>query len=404
MRLLSLGNDDMGLPQVELWSQDRQQLFWLSATLLVLDTWSQGELLHLLPQRELRSSTRAPIGKHNAVAYMHVDDGVFFGAKAMSPSSETLMHNSADALQEIGFVVTDRQPPKAQQKLLGFELLQKTATMQLTGSRLSLLTDTLLWLASHHEIDTVLLRTTIGIWVWAVSLCREQLCVASAVFRLIQDYLPKIVPLWPSVRRELRVMASLTPALIFTLYRKTPEIVFATDAEGCNSDDFGGFGVVGKFVDSDIIKAIVFAGDRPGMTVAKMDGSINHMFRVDKEVSARIPITRLPRTLLDPNKYWKVISRGRWENNDHITLGDGRGANVLVQRLGAIPNAHGGRFVSLNDILPWTGCTAKGRSPAFRISSLLRKRAAIVIAADLQVLHPWVDTLHMPADEASRRH
>ena len=181
--------------------------------------------------------------------------------------------------------------------MLGFELVQKKASFQLSGQRLALLADALLWLANHHEVDTVLLRTTVGIWIWAVSLCREQLCVASSVFKLIQDYWPRRAPLWPSVKREIIVMASLTPALVFRLHRDTPEIIFATDAEGSNSDDYGGFGVVGKFVDQDTVRASVLAGDRPGMTVAKMDGSVNHMFRADKEVSARIPITRIPRNL-----------------------------------------------------------------------------------------------------------
>ena len=162
--------------------------------------------------------------------------------------------------------------------------------------------------------------------------------------------------------------------------------------------------MVGTTIEEDIMKKVLAAGTRPSITVAKMDGSISHLLGSAKEMAARIPISRVPIEVLDASREWLEVAAGRWHFNDHITLGEGRGSMVLLQRLANAPRAHGQRFSSLGDNMAWCGMVAKGRSPAFRLNRLLRKRGALTMAADIQLLHPWIDTHRMPADQLSRVH
>jgi len=340
-----------------------------------------------------------------AAVYLHVDDGVFLADKNCTPSSQQLMETAAEALEAIGFLVPDRKPPQDTQKMLGFNLCQNPTRLEVPGEKVALITETLLWLALYPVVDTKLLRSVLGMWVWAATVRRELLSITSAVYKFIDTFWPARVPWWPSAREEVLHMAALTPFLVQKLFRPTPPILFATDAEGANEDDFGGFGVVGSAVQPNLLREVFEAGVRPGVTIAKMDGSLTHILNSDKEVKARIPITRVPREVLDEARQkWIPIAAGRWKHNDHITLGEGRGAMVLMQRLANAALAHGKRFASLGDNMPWCGMSSKGRSPAFRLNRLLRKRGALTIAADISLTHPWVDTLRMPADWLSRVH
>ena len=198
-------------------------------------------------------------------------------------------------------------------------------------------------------------------------------------------------------------MSALTPALRHRASRPNWEVIFAADAEGANAEDNGGFGVVMTPIEQTLWEKTLAAGCRPGFTVAKLDGSTAHLRDARKELEARIPVSRVPHEVLSTKRFWAPIAQGRWRHREHITLGEGRATLVLLQRLAAMPEAHGHRHLDLCDNLPWSAATAKGRSPAYALNRLLQKRAALQISSDLQLIHPWVDTHRMPADDISRQ-
>jgi len=401
-----------------------QWIAWgcLSWVRLHEDYGSTGAWLRSLPSRNLWSwngsskeqlsmavlnenfieGSMATISQHKSATYLHVDDGVFLTHPKAAPASAELMNTAADALVDIGFKVTDRRPPTPVQKMLGFHLCQHPARLEVPILKVRLIADTMLWLANHWMADTRLIRSVLGMWIWAASLRRELLSVPASIFKFIDVHWPRRVPWWPSAKEEFRHMAALSVFMSHKLYRPTTSIIFASDAEGSNNEDFGGFGVVGAKISEDQMRQVFEAGTRPGMTVAKMDGSLTHKFGSAKEILARIPISNVPKEVLQESRSWLAIAAGRWKHHDHITLGEGRGSMVLLQKLADIPQAHGGRYASLCDNMPWCGMVAKGRSPAFRCNRLLRKRAGLTLAADISLLHPWVDTLRMPADWLSR--
>ena len=60
------------------------------------------------------------------------------------------------------------------------------------------------------------------------------------------------------------------------------------------------------------------------------------------------------------------------------------------------------RILDLCDSQSATGAFAKGRSSSFTLNRLMRKRAALEIAADVSVIVAWVCSADQPADKLSR--
>ncbi len=66
--------------------------------------------------------TQVVPGPHQLAAYVHVDDGLVFSGTANSQHVvDTWVHTMANALEEVGFTVTDRQVEGSLQKLVGYE-------------------------------------------------------------------------------------------------------------------------------------------------------------------------------------------------------------------------------------------------------------------------------------------
>jgi hypothetical protein len=312
-----------------------------------------------------------------------------------------MMVKAADALEQVGFLVPNRGTNA--QKTVGFNLHSHPSRFMLPEKKMALLAQPLEWITEVSKVDTVFLKSLMGIWVWAATLAREQLAIPNAIFQFLEKHFPCRTKWWPSVLSELRHMKNMVPALTFKISRPNWPIVFAGDAEGANTTDNGGFGIVVRSVDQEIWEETFRAGSRTGFTVSRLDGSTLHLRDPLKELRARIPVSKVPSSLLRPEANWVKVAAGRWKYREHITLGEGRTTLILLERLASAPAAHGNRFLDLCDNLPWCAATAKGRSPTFALNRLLQKRSSLLIASDIQLLHPWVDTHRMPADEISRQ-
>ena len=151
------------------------------------------------------------------------------------------------------------------------------------------------------------------------------------------------------------------------------------------------------------VEEIAVLGTRAGITIAKLDGSISHLMNAEKELRGRVPISRLPKWVLDMDQeLWHPIAWGRWRMTDHITLGEARAVVSLLQRLAANPGAHRHRIVSLQDNMSVAGAVARGRSPSLKLNYLLRRISAIILTGNFRLLLSWVDTAHQFADWLSR--
>ncbi len=258
-------------------------------------------------------------------------------------------------------------------------------------------------LTSRNSVCTKTLRTLTGIWIWGAQLRRELLSIPHALFRFLDRFPEKIVAWWPSVRREVQAMATAIAAMAADVGAPLAPIVFASDAQGAGEGDDGGYRVVAKDVPMEVAERCFQVGRRPGYSVTKLSGEFAGSRRPGLMIARNIPFTRLPRELFDDSLGdWEVISRGRWLFANHITLGEARAINKIIEMVANCGGAHRRKIISLEDNLAAAGAYAKGRSPAPALNFLLRKRAAWCVAGRLQLLLPWTVTTLMPADEASR--
>ena len=161
--------------------------------------------------------------------------------------------------------------------------------------------------------------------------------------------------------------------------------------------------MVATDITPDTARRCLQVGLRPGYSVVKLSGQYAGSNRPDLVIRRSTPFTRLPHGLLDKDiTDWKDVASGRWLFEDHITLGESRVVVLLCKMLVACPSAHRCKVLSLQDNTACAGSFAKGRSPSPLLNFLLRKKAAHCIAAELQVMLPWVETSRQPADELSR--
>ena len=91
-----------------------------------------------------------------------------------------------------------------------------------------------------------------------------------------------------------------------------------------------------------------------------------------------------------------------WKFKDHIHLGEARALNLWLEITSRLPLVRGTRIVDLCGSQVATHAFAKGRSHAYAVKRLLRKRASLEIVADVSLLVGWVSTKVQPADRLSR--
>ena len=346
---------------------------------------------------------RVVLGQQQMAMYMHVDDGVFLSGGAMAELNGRMMNQCADDLETLGFRVPDRQDDSVLEKVVGYEIQRRPAAFRVPALKAVHLRAALLWTTRRRRVHVPTLARLVGIWVWGALLRRELLAICEAIFRFLEVFDGDTAVWWASARREVRLMAEAVAFMVADVGAPLANTVVATDAMGANHTDCGGFGVVAAVTAPDVVKAAYEFGLTPGFTVAKLDGDISGLLRPGKELRRRVPFSRLPAVLLDPARTsWEAVVWGRWLYEDHITLGEGRASLRVIEAMAKCPRAHRHVVLSLQDNQPWAGASAKGRSPAHAVNHLLRRRAALVLAAQLQVLLPWVQSAVMPADWLSR--
>ena len=179
-------------------------------------------------------------------------------------------------------------------------------------------------------------------------------------------------------------------------------MVFASDAEGAQDFDAGGYGIVVAAADSKIVERMWDAGTKPGVAVAKPGQLQKVLERGPETLQPHLPVSFIERGWIDSEATWVPVESGRWKKDDHIVLGEGRAALKVLSRLAVLPGAHRSKVLSLEDNMAFAGAAAKGRSTAGPVNYLLRRRCALSSATEIRMHLPWVETERMPADGLSR--
>ena len=101
--------------------------------------------------------------------------------------------------------------------------------------------------------------------------------------------------------------------------------------------------------------------------------------------------------------YWQEKLSYAWKQEDHINELELQAFIVMVRRRVRKASRHHGRYLHIVDSAVIRGAVAKGRSTSRRLNRLLRKVAALTLAADVYPLTAWTISRWNFADLASRR-
>jgi len=103
------------------------------------------------------------MGEEQMAFYFHVDDGLVIG-KDPDPIADvtSALHTAADALEDIGFTVTDRRVKQQVVKVIGYVPLASPALVKPPASTLALLHLSLGELLAQDSIYVPLLKSIIG--------------------------------------------------------------------------------------------------------------------------------------------------------------------------------------------------------------------------------------------------
>ena len=336
-----------------------------------------------------------------AAVYVHVDDTVFISTSSSKLlHSDQLLDETVKGLEHVGFQVTQQLRAGELDKVVGYEISPTPAEFRLPLKKMVLLREALLYVAGNSQVSTDVLRSLLGMWIFGSLLRRELLSIPHAVFRFIDKHEGETVNWWPTARREVRAMAHVTCLMSVHVGAQIQPWLFATDAMGMNEHDWGGFGIAMTEINEFEISSLLKQGEALGKSIARADGFGGARWP-QRELKPTVPFSLLPDTLFEP-KRWSAVDRGRWRFGDHITLGESRTVLKLLHRVGSWPALHDKVIFSLQDNMPTACSMTKGRSPSFPLNRLLRKKAAICLAAQLRAFLPWVESARQPADDMSR--
>ena len=101
--------------------------------------------------------------------------------------------------------------------------------------------------------------------------------------------------------------------------------------------------------------------------------------------------------------FWKEVMSYAWKRADHINVLEVNAFVTMQKRRARDPSKRGTRYLSIVDSMVTRGAVAKGRSPSKAINHLLRKSAALNLAADTYPVVVWTISDWNFADAASRR-
>lgn len=358
--------------------------------------------VHFLTERCARGlCSRARSGQ--LAFYLHVDDGLVVRTRREKKIVDGAKHVSADALEGLGLVVSDREDSDELVKTLGCDIDQGQGVLALPRDKAQQIRSALRFVASRSAVSISALATLLGIWIWDALLKRNLLSIPRDVFKMIERGQGGIVSWWRVARQAVCTMAEAVTRMRSELNRPTAPVVFAPDARGPERGDESAFGIVAADTAREMFERCAEEGLTPGHPVTRLGGDYTGTRRASEPWRARKPLSRLPSELLGrPQRGWADVDWGKWRFPDHISLGQTRTVVRLARRQASGRGTRHHRILSLQDNGACAGVVMKGRSPQPSLNHLAMQRASHCLAGGLTMLLPRVETYFQPADALSR--
>ncbi|CAE7839677.1 unnamed protein product [Symbiodinium sp. CCMP2592] len=238
--------------------------------------FAQGPTAPLIPRSLEASSTsrgvqilneavedhkRVPLGDDHVGLYLHVDDTLLLGVGDCAGLAAPLMEEIADNMEAAGFKAPDRRSCDEVTKVVGYEIDVRQGAFSLPRRKARLLQAALFEQGSGWDLEFRRAAET------------RALSIPFTVYHMMDVCEGQLVHPWPSVRRELTVMARAVDFMTLHASHPVSSSVYATDAMGADDVDCGGFGVCVTQTQAtrDEFRALMWAGEEPGFAITEAD-------------------------------------------------------------------------------------------------------------------------------------
>jgi len=327
-------------------------------------------------QRHDRISRSTDVNIDRLRHAIYIDDLALIGYDPVSMA--VVQAEYATAMFSVGLPTkpSKHQPPSCDGvKVLGLIFHGREGTVGVAVNDLHLLITATHELLTRPFVTGRDLARIVGRWTWAALPTRPILSVLSAVYRYSQLIRGGHAVLWPSVRRELRILCTLAPLMYASLTAPWLSNLCAVDAS-----------MVGEGVAAATISQPISAA------VAAHAGSV---------VSPIPAVTE--RVIHDSN--WKPIISHPWERtHEHINVLECRAALAAVRWSLSLPRiTHTrSRLLLLSDSSVVTCALSKGRSSSRPLLSRIRCIAALLLGSGTHLYVHWIPSELNVADSLSR--
>ena len=124
------------------------------------------------------------IDDQNPATYIHIDDDLFLTSAAPQEEAQCdqLMETAARALKNLGFGTSSEVRDQDFDKIVGYELTHAPPLLRVPASKGFMMMEALKWLTLAPWVDVDLLRSIMGMWIWACLTSRLLLSTMSAIF------------------------------------------------------------------------------------------------------------------------------------------------------------------------------------------------------------------------------
>lgn len=306
------------------------------------------------------------------------------------------------AYRAAGFVVKQSKvvmPTSDPVKIIGFNINGTDGSIALpVESQCSLVRATL----AVMQLPTVsgrMLSHIIGRWTWVMMLRRCTLAVLQHSYRYCRVAQLRPFTLWPSVRRELRMLLQLLPLMQCKLDTPFFHRAWASDASELAA------GVVSTALTPELQRQLW------PLCWSKRHALGQTLLNADRDrgvVDADHRITAADAASYD-DMYtsvaaapWRCDISSAWHHADHINPLELEAALLAVHRTVSYPSALSSRAFLMMDSSVALFSLWKGRSSSPSLLLILRKLSALLLACGLTLMLGWLPSAVNPADAPSR--
>ena len=354
----------------------------------------------LTDAERLRDGEKAPSGNFFHIQY--VDNLHVFGTDKQQV--EQRFWKAVRALRQVGLTVHEIEFDESDMSVLGWSIASN-AVLSPTLKRLWRLRLGVRELIRRGSATGQQLERIVG-HITFVSLCRqESLAALGEVYTFIQRHYQQRVPLWKSVRRELRLWDGIAPLIFVDMAKPWESTLYLVDASNW------GMGVVTSSCSADEAQALGRHCERwrfkdeqasnPRYFVRAEDELLLQARQVDYEGG----IDRTFRTagFSAVNRKWTLfISGHRWLRPDSMPVYEARATLLAIRHALRSVGSFGKKYIVLTDSMTAAVAFDKGRAHSFKLRRVLQQTAALCLGSGTFFRCRWIPSEWNAADGPSR--